>query len=226
MERTRFSIIFLAFLLLAMVCAHAQFTYFGLNMQIVGAPAGGSQFVPSVDWMKQVSAHHGFGAEIGLPIFIKSNPGAIYEDVATTDFDAQLLWKRSSLPYLGARYRLFVDNSFFIGTSLQVGLVRERFYADRQYDYREAYMDEISAVYLDYRINSPFVKWNFETGFIANLGDLLYFTLQGRLGIQSTKPPVVTFGRFSTGYGSVTAFKPYQGTNVIGGALMGLGVKL
>ncbi len=209
-----------------MPCAHAQFTYFGLNAQIVGAPAGGSQIVPSVDWMKQVSAHHGFGLEIGLPIFLQSNPGAAFDDLTTTAYDAQLLWKRSALPYIGGRYRLFIDNSFFVGTSLQMGLVRETFFADRQYADQPNNINDIPAVYLDYRIKSPFVRLNLETGFILNLDKLLYFTLQGRLGIQTTEPPVLTFGRFGVYDGGLATFKPYQGTNVIGGALMGLGVKL
>lgn len=199
-----------------------QFQYIGAEGQVMGSPNGLSHVALSLGWLKQFSTHHGFGVEVVVPSLLRSNLDTQYLHSTYHTYEMGLIWKRHLLPFLGIRYRLFAGNSFFIGSSLHLGMVHERFFADR--DYYEAL--GISAVYMDYSMLSPFFRLSFETGFVWNMGSRLYGTLQGRVGFQATKSRVDTYGDIDVGPNDRVRFSPYSGVNFVGGATFGIGVKL
>jgi hypothetical protein len=226
----RFQFVFL-FVLISMVMAgnaFSQFHYIGAEEQFVRSPQGTSHLVTSIGYLKQFGVNHGLGVEIGVPMMLSANHAKAYTEVIdTVNYDVGLIWKRNFLPTLGLRYRLFVGNSFFIGPKFDFGLLRERFYADRYYHVSTASTHEgVNPVYLDYVLKSPFFRASFEMGFVWNMGEKMYGTLQGRVGVQVTKARVSNFGTFSTNSSTVATFEPFHGAALIGGASFGLGIKL
>ncbi len=213
-------------ILMMQTSTFAQFQYIGVDGQFYGMGGSTSSFTTSLNYLKQLTSHHGLGVELGLPVAI-DNP-ARHVPIDTFGYDAGLIWKRQYLPYVGFRYRFFASNSFFLGVLANVGLMRERFYADRYFRYSEAYTQEaIPPVYYDYVIKSPFFRATFEMGLLLNLGERMYGTFHGRLGFQYTKAPIQQFGTYSVGYELPTyQFDAYQGLGITGGLNFGLGLKL
>jgi hypothetical protein len=214
----------LAMLVLCSV-GRSQFQYIGVDGQVTATGKGLNQWGLTFGWLKQVSTHHGFGVELGLPKLFKNNIATGYY---TNDpyYKMGLIWRRNALPFVGMRYRLFAGNSFFIGSSLQLGMLKERFFGDRMYN-DDVYAAPVPAFYADYTILNPYMRLNFETGLIWNMGDVLYGTLQGRAGIQSTFSKVKVFGITAVDQSQpVIIFRPYHGMDILGTALFGIGVKL
>ncbi|MBK9450123.1 MAG: hypothetical protein IPN95_12095 [Bacteroidetes bacterium] len=148
-----------------------QFQYFGLDGQIMGGSDAGPQVATALGWVKQVSAHHGFGVDLVFSKLLVANPGGnVQFPQYDRSYDANLIWTRRPLPSIAGRYRLFIGNSFFIGSNLQFGWIRERFFADRLPNY-ERYGYPIDPVYMDYSLLTPYFRLSFETGFIWNMGE-------------------------------------------------------
>ncbi|MBP6640594.1 MAG: hypothetical protein KA293_09885 [Bacteroidia bacterium] len=203
-----------------------QFQYFGLDGQIMGGSDAGPQVATALGWVKQVSAHHGFGVDLVFSKLLVANPGGnVQFPQYDRSYDANLIWTRRPLPSIAGRYRLFIGNSFFIGSNLQFGWIRERFFADRLPNY-ERYGYPIDPVYMDYSLLTPYFRLSFETGFIWNMGEILFGTFQGRIGVQVAKSRIPQFGSFHIDYDDLETFEPYQGTDVMGGIVLGMGVKL
>ncbi len=204
----------------------AQFKYIGVDAQILGGSNRGGQFALGLGFLNQFSAHHGWGVQIVLPFLTNPNPTEGQSiPVPGQEFDVDLAWKRTALPAIAGRYRLFVGNAFFIGSSLQIGLIKETFYADRLASVASGSYP-VDPVYLDYELLSPTFRLSFETGLTWTMGSKLYGTLEGRLGVQATHSKVKSFGSFSIGYGQEGAYIPYRGAEAMGGGLIGIGVKL
>jgi hypothetical protein len=213
--------------LMLVLCSvgRSQFQYIGVDGQVTATGNGLNQWGLTIAWLKQVSTHHGFGVELGFPKLFKNS---LIADYYTNDphYKMGLVWRRNALPFVGVRYRLFAGNSFFIGSSLQLGMLKERFFGDRMYN-DEVYTVPVPAFYVDYTLKNPYVRLNFETGLIWNMGDLLYGTLQGRAGIQSTFSKVKEFGTTDVDLSNPdVTFRPYRGVDVLGTGLFGIGVKL
>lgn len=206
--------------------AYGQFHYFGTDFQIIGGRNGTTQFATGIGWLHQFSTHHGFGADLVLPRLLFANPGK-YVDFSENNpaYDCGLIWTRKSLPAIAARYRLFIGNEFFIGTNLQFGMIHERFFADRMGNYSGG-MAPIEPVFMDFNLFSPYFRLSFETGFVFDIGGKLYGTVNARIGAQKTMARVPAFGSFSLDYDEREEFRPITGTNVMGGVVLGLGLKL
>lgn len=226
MIRSKILILFVLTLLGSTSAAWSQFQYFGVEEQFVLQGDNMSQLSTSLSYLKQVSARHGFGVELNIPFLLQSDRSSSVSFSSSAAYDVGLIWKRGMLPSVGGRYRLFVGNSFFIGAGMQVGLIHERFFADRYYNDENTVYPPISPVYLDYSLLSPYLRLNFETGFVWNMGNLLFGTLVGRVGPQFTHSRAPLLGSFTTSASTPTDFYSVHGANFQGGIALGMGVKL
>lgn len=226
MLRLRLKTWVLGLLLLTGTVAYGQFQYFGIGEQLLSASKTGIQSVTTLGYLKQATAHHGFGVELGFPYLWKNDLSQSVTFDHDTLYQVGLIWKRQYLPSIAGRYRLFAGNHFFVGTSLALGLLRERFYADRYYNDSHLNADPIMPVYLDYKLLSPYLRLQLETGFIWNMGDRVYASLNGQAGIQFIKSRAPLLGSFVATKGNIHDFESLHGVEAFGGLAIGLGIKL
>lgn len=179
----------------------------------------------AVSYLNQFNSHHGWGVEIGLPLTLYPNLSYMLGTADGEVYELNGLWKRNLFPSVGGRYRLFAGNSFYIGLAVHLGMVREKFYADRYYAV-DNWGQEVMPVYADYSLLSPFVRTSFETGFMANIGAKGFFSLNLRGGLQVAKSRVSTFGVIKMDRFETREFQTYHGLEALGSAGLSFGVKL
>lgn len=215
-------------LLFSFEMGFGQFQYFGANLHgffgVPGMNGGGI----SLSYLKQVSPAVGFGAELSFPRVQRLDSSLYNSALVWPEYEMGTVWTRRQSPSLILRYRLQPGNGFFVGVSAHAGIVTERFFVDRNYGvtYLFGTQVEVPAAYADYVLRSPFMKFHFETGFLANLGEKMFMTGQFSGGLQYTFTKVKTFGEIQVSGVDTPAFDPIQGLNGNVGILFGMGVKI
>lgn len=212
--------------ILAWACVQlpAQFRYVGAEAQAWVSTKDLHHGDITLNYLNQFSTHHGYGVELSLPITFGGDLSTELSGTSTK-WDVDGIWRRSVWPALGFRYRFFAGNAFYMGSALQVGLIRERFYADRYY-FTETSGYEIMPVFLDYSLMSPFFRLSFETGFIATIGDRMFASFNFRGALEFTKCRVKELGEFELRPNFLQTFESYNGMAALGSVGIGLGVKL
>jgi hypothetical protein len=87
----------------------------------------------SAEGLFQPNETHGFGAEVSIPQMINADP---FKQIAwKIRFPCEVIyaWRRKASPTLGLRYRYFVNDNVFAGTSLDLGFVGESLFLQRPY---------------------------------------------------------------------------------------------
>jgi hypothetical protein len=205
--------------------SQAQFQFFGLELGGGGSVKGLNSLQVSLSYLRQVSAHHGFGAELILPKTLNVDRTSSLEWKVGTPWEGEAAWTRRLTPALALRYRYFAGNSFFVGGNLQVGAVREKCFLDRPY--LESYQgNEILPIYCDYQLLNPYLRFSGELGLHWPMGKWLFGSILAKGGPQFTFSRANVLGTITTEPAKGQQLDSYHGIDFHGGATIALGVKL
>jgi hypothetical protein len=178
----------------------------------------------SANYLNQFRANHGYGIDFSLNGSFANDYYPNGFEPSNALYEAGVIYTRKYLPSVGLRYRFFAGNTFFLGTSLQLGLIKERFFADRE-NYSSTTL-QVDPIYVDYNINNPYFRLNFETGLLFSGESRLFATLEFKAGLQSIRSKVESYGTFRLDEKGPKTFAPLTGTSALVGGTFGLGIKL
>ncbi len=216
-------------IVLAQLCWYspckAQFQFFGFEF---GGSTSLKDFMSgeiSLSYLRQFSAKHGLGAELILPQTLIVDQTSDIDWLNGTPWSGEAEWTRRQTPALALRYRFFVGNSFFLGSNLRLGAVREKCFLDRAY--QESFQGyEILPIYYDYQLLNPYFRISGELGIHRPMGKWMFLSILAKCGPQFTFSRAGIMGEITTQPNGTQLLKSYHGVDFYGGVAIGLGVKL